>query len=224
MDWEKNILGGLTSGMPCFNNLVVLINSRYHSYLYLGFWLNFEEKKHNSFVVFPVVLPISIMLQKSFWSIRSKLLKVLPILAMILVVATILITTVVLEQVIMRMKDMVLVTMMMLMMLQMAREEVGSGAEEFLCAAADKSCLERCHYQPSPQNISIKGAIKHLLKITRNTSINKAITSEENAINVNIFSLCPVGMSWEAARGRCCHISGCEQQWSLASWWPWTNV
>jgi len=74
---------------------------------------------------------------------RSKVLKVLPILTMILVVGIILITTVVLEQ--------------------MARGE-DSGADEFLCAAADKSCLE---------------------------------------------SLCPVGMSWEAARGRCCHISGC---------------
>ena len=140
-------------------------------------------KKHSSFVVFPIVLSISVMLQKSFWSIRSKLLKVLPILAMILVVATILITTVVLEQVIMTMKDMIMVTMvtimMTMMMLQVAREESGSGAEEFVCAAADKSCLERCHYQPSPQNISIKGAINCLLKITRNTSINKAITSEK---------------------------------------------
>ena len=102
---------------------------------------------------------------------------------MILVVATILITTVVLEQVIMTMKDMIMVTMvtimMTMMMLQVAREESGSGAEEFVCAAADKSCLERCHYQPSPQNISIKGAINCLLKITRNTSINKAITSEK---------------------------------------------
>ena len=79
---------------------------------------------------------------------------------MILVVGIILITTVVLEQVIMTMKALVMVTMvkvmmtmvkvmmtmMTMMMLQMARGE-GSGADEFLCAAADKSCLER-----SPHN------------------------------------------------------------------------
>ena len=31
-----------------------------------------------------------------------------------------------------------------------------------------------------------------------------------------MFSLCPVGMSWQAARGRCCPLSGCKG-W----WWSW---